>query len=192
MRRLNPLIAILAALIIPIGYLIAAAPAMAFNVSQIYRDCEDNGSLSGHYSRAELQAALNDLPSEAAEYSDCQDLIQQALLHVSSSPGGHHTGSHSTLGSGGKNKGGGGNGKGSARGHSAKAQTALGNKARPAGTGSDSAGTLAGSGIRPGSTGSGSSSLPVALVIVLILLALTAVSGGAVAIRRRVDARQGT
>ena len=64
------------------------------------------------------------------------------------------------------------------------------------GAGSPQSVTLGGSTVRPGSAGvdAGSSlrSLPLPLVVVLVLLGLAALSGGGVAIRRRVIARNGT
>jgi cobalamin biosynthesis Mg chelatase CobN len=190
MRRLKPLIAFLAALIVPLGGMVVAAPALAYNVGQVYKQCEDNGALTGHFSRAELKAALSGLPSEVSEYSDCQDLIQQALVRASSHGGGSNTGSSKAHLAGANGKGGGRNGSGGtgATGNS------LTKNGRSTGKGSDNAVSLAGADVRPGSTGSGSasSSVPVPLLIVLILLALTALSGGAVALRRRVDARQST
>ncbi|HWF34278.1 MAG TPA: hypothetical protein VG295_02875 [Solirubrobacteraceae bacterium] len=195
MRRLNLPIAVLAALIIPLSGLVAAAPAAAYNVSTIYKDCENNGQLTGHYSRAELQAALNQLPAEVSEYSACADVIRQALVRASSHSSGHG-GSSGTPGAG--SGGGGGRNGGGGSGHTGSGANAgkggsTDKRGRSAGTGAAAnAITLAGSGIRPGSTGSGGSSLPVALIVVLVLLALTAVSGGAVAIRRRVVARHST
>jgi cobalamin biosynthesis Mg chelatase CobN len=197
MRRLNLLIASLAALIIPLGGLMAAAgPAMASSASSILRECEDNGAITGHFSRAELQSALSDLSGEVSEYSDCQDLIQQALVRASSQGGGtSNTGSAKAhvAGATGKN-GGGGSGKGP-QGSAGTTGSSKTNNGQSVGKGSSNAVNLAGSSVRPGSSGStdaSSSSLPVALIIVLILLALTALSGGAVALRRRVDAGHST
>jgi cobalamin biosynthesis Mg chelatase CobN len=191
MRRLNPLIVILAAIVVPLGALLMAAPALASTSGTIYKECEQNGQVTGHFTAAQLKAALNGLPSEVSEYSDCQDLIQQALVRVSSTGGGSHTGSGKGHASGAKG-GGGGPGKGS--GQTGKTGSSTAKNGRSARNGGGNAATLAGSGIRSGSTESSgsSSSLPVALIVVLILLALTAVSGGVVAIRRRVDARHGT
>jgi cobalamin biosynthesis Mg chelatase CobN len=191
MRRLNPLIAILVALIVPLSGLIAAAPAMASAAGTIYKECEQNGQITGHFTRAQLKAALNGLPSEVSEYSDCQDLINQALVRASSTGGGNPTGSNKGHIAGAKGGRGGGPGKGSAGGGKTGSSSTNGRGGR---SGSGSAVTLAGSDIRPGSTGTSgsSSSLPVALIVVLILLALTAVSGGVVALRRRVDARHST
>jgi hypothetical protein len=206
MRRHHVFIALLASVIIPITGLMAAAPAIAYNVGAVYKDCETNGHLTGHYSSGELQAALNGMPSVMAEYSDCQDVIQRALL-AASTPTGRRTGSTTTGGGGGG--GGSGSGSGSGKtpggkpggktgGHGKRGSTRTGvnsaPKAAAAGKGRASGITLAGANIRPGSTGTSVSarSLPAALLVVLILLALAAVSGGAVAIRRRVVARHGT
>jgi hypothetical protein len=196
MRRLNLPIAVLAALLIPLCGLLSAAPAMAYNVSAVYKDCENNGQLTGHYSAAVLQAALNQLPAQVAEYSACADVIRQALLRASSHSGGHTSSSKGPLagaaGTGGNKPG---SGKPTSRHHPGKrGATSPGKRGRSATTPSTAnAVTLANANIRPGSTGTGGTdSLPAPLLVVLILLALTAVSGGAVAIRRRVVARHGT
>jgi cobalamin biosynthesis Mg chelatase CobN len=191
MRRLKPLIAFLVALAVPLGGLMAAGPAMAYNLSAIYKECEQNGQIDGHYSRAELQAAINQLPSEVSEYSDCQVLIQQALVRASS----HKAGSDTTSSQGhvaGTTSGGKGGSGGSSGGTPAKTGSSKTNSGR-SGSANGNAVNLAGSNVRPGSTSAGgSSSLPVALIVVLVLLALTAVSGGVVAIRRRVNPGQTT
>ncbi|HWF73048.1 MAG TPA: hypothetical protein VG186_06875 [Solirubrobacteraceae bacterium] len=195
MRRLNLPISVLSALIVSIGGLVAVAPAAAYNVGAVYRDCENNGALTGHYSQAELQAALNQLPAQVSEYSACADVIRQALVRASS-----HSGTHSSTskgpragGAGGSHhNGGGGSGK-TGSGHNASksgSSTSTRGGSSPGSNGVNAV-ALTGTGVRPGSSG-GSSSLPAPLLVVLILLALTAVSGGAVAIRRRVYARHST
>jgi hypothetical protein len=193
MRRLHVFIALVAALTIPVSGLITAAPAMAFNVGSVYRDCETNGQLTGHYSRAELQAAINGMPSNMAEYSDCQVIIQRALL-AASGPSVHHskiagTGASNSHGGGGSGKASGGNKGSSSTGSTGGGSTRLNATAAKGNTVN-----LGSSDVRPGSTGSSDAarSLPTLLLVVLVLLALTAVSGGAVAIRRRVVARHGT
>jgi hypothetical protein len=197
MRRLNLPIAVLIALTIPLGGLVAAAPAVAaYNISAVYKDCENNGQLTGHYSRAQLQAALSQLPTQVAEYSACADVIRQAIIRASSHGGGHSGNGGTTAaggGGGGGSNGRGGSGHAGSGANAAKDGTSSLKHGGAAGTGgSANAITLSGSNVRPGGTGSGSSSLPVALIIVLVLLALTAVSGGALAIRRRVFARHST
>jgi hypothetical protein len=192
MRRLNVFIVLVTALVVPVAGLATAAPAMAYNVSAVYKDCEANGQLTGHYSRAELQAAISGMPSNMAEYSDCQSVIQQALVSASGPSVRHNTMSH-TAASGGR--GGGGTGTSSAGGTGKTSGSAGGGSSPPTGTAAKANSvSLGGSDVRPGSTGSSAAarSLPAVLLVVLILLALTAVSGGAVAIRRRVVARHGT
>jgi hypothetical protein len=108
---------------------VAAAPAAASSGSSVIADCNKHLRLTGTYSIAELQNALQTLPADIAEYSNCKDVIQRALLVAQ--------------------------------------------------------GKAAGSG--DGGTGgsSGGSALPTPLIVVLVVLALGAVTLGAVAIRRR-------
>jgi hypothetical protein len=195
MRRLNLPIVLFAALVIQISGLFAAAPALAYNVGAVYRDCENNGQLTGHYSRAELQAALNKLPAQVSEYSACADVIRQALVRASSHSSTHTSKGPLAGGSSGGRHGGGGPGKTGSSRHGGKGGTSsAGTRGGSASTSSGGANpvSLTGSDVHPGSSGGGSSSLPAPLLVVLILLALTAVSGGAVAIRRRVVARGST
>ncbi|HEY7076172.1 MAG TPA: hypothetical protein VH418_12405 [Solirubrobacteraceae bacterium] len=73
MRRLL-LFGLLAALL--------AAPAAARAASittRIIQDCADDSVLEGHYSVAELRKALNHLPTDVAEYSDCSDVLTRAI-----------------------------------------------------------------------------------------------------------------
>ena len=183
MRRLQLLIALFAALA---GGLVATAPASAYNVSAIYKACETSGKLTGHYSRAELQAALNQMPSEVAEYSSCSDLIQQALLRASRGSGSGPSAHAAGVGTGGKNGGGRGGHGGTRSGHRHGGKR--GTKSKYGATAGTSTPTLPGGGLRsdPASTGS---SVPTALIVVLILLALAAASGAGVAIRRRLVER---
>ena len=57
-------------------------------------DCNQNGRLTGHYSRAELQAALSSMPVTIKEYTNCYDVISRALAAAAASGGGN-TGSGS-------------------------------------------------------------------------------------------------
>jgi hypothetical protein len=192
MRRLNLFIALVVTLIAPAAGLLTAAPAVAYDVSTVYRDCETNGQLTGHYSRAELQSALSNIPSQMAEYSDCQAIIQRALLSASTPSGGHHGGS-STIVPASRGRGGGGSGKGSS-GRARRSHSKLrGSKKASSRSGAEKPLTVGGSNIRPTAAATSSArSLPAALLVVLILLGLTAVTGGALAIRRRVLTRHGT
>ena len=216
MRKLNLLITLLASLAVSASGLLTAAPALASS-SQVIADCNANGHLSGHYSRGDLQSALNGMGADVKEYTNCYDVVRRALL-ASAAAGGKNSGGSGggggSLGGGGGSLGGGGTsgsggfgGAGSA-GHSGSRGYGLGGSAvstrgvysTPANAVASSPGSpnpvqLDGSTVSPGSAGvnAGSSlrSLPAPLIVVLILLVIAALSGGGVAIRRRVVARHG-
>src|ERR1700751_1379262 len=74
----------------------AAAPAVAAAQSgggtgaQAITDCNDNGTLTGHYSADALRNALANMPADVREYTDCYDVIEKQLfaqLGTSSSTG---------------------------------------------------------------------------------------------------------
>ena len=71
--RLALLLALAAVLGSPVG-----AQANAGN--QIIRQCLATDSVSGHYTQQDYAWALAHLPSDVAEYSDCQDVIRRAEL----------------------------------------------------------------------------------------------------------------
>lgn len=60
--------------------LIPAAPASAAGLSPPVADCQLHGRLTGNYSAAELRSALAGMPAYIREYSDCANILQQALL----------------------------------------------------------------------------------------------------------------
>ena len=43
-------------------------------------DCDQNASLTRHYSIPELRQALANIPAEISEYGNCHDIIQHQLL----------------------------------------------------------------------------------------------------------------
>jgi hypothetical protein len=45
----------------------------------VINDCEEHGELTGSYSKAELQSARNNLPTDLKEYSNCESQIDQAI-----------------------------------------------------------------------------------------------------------------
>ncbi len=55
----------------------AAAPA---SPASVIRDCSEDGILNGTYSQSELDGALEDLPSDLDEYTDCRSVIRRAQL----------------------------------------------------------------------------------------------------------------
>src|SRR4051812_1647046 len=71
MRRLFPLLIVL--------FLLPTAVAFA-NGDKVIRDCTDDGRLQGHYSQKDLRDALNSMPSDIDEYTDCRDVIRRAAF----------------------------------------------------------------------------------------------------------------
>ena len=59
-----------------------AAPAAQAGYRDAIRDCADDGSLQGSYTRHELQQARSHLPSDLREYSDCSDVLARALASL--------------------------------------------------------------------------------------------------------------
>jgi hypothetical protein len=55
------------------------APALA-SPAGVIRDCSEDGVLSGSYSQSELDRALEQLPSDLDEYTDCRAVIRRAQL----------------------------------------------------------------------------------------------------------------
>jgi hypothetical protein len=55
----------------------AAAPA---SPTSVIRDCSEDGVLNGKYSQSELDGALEQLPSDLDEYTDCRSVIRRAQL----------------------------------------------------------------------------------------------------------------
>jgi hypothetical protein len=80
MIRLRHITLALAALAV----LATAAPAYALdgNYRHVIRECYDSGRLDGSkYTREALKKARKRLPSDIKEYSDCEDLINEALAN---------------------------------------------------------------------------------------------------------------
>lgn len=59
--------------------LLALAPAAVASGFDVIADCNANNGLSGDYSAAQLQEALNSMPADVDEYSDCRAIISAAL-----------------------------------------------------------------------------------------------------------------
>jgi hypothetical protein len=171
--------------------LLAFAPTGAqANVSQILRDCQLHGHLTGHYSQKDLANALAALQGDQAEYSDCASYIREAEAAAARAGAAQHhssgKGSHATAGAtGGSNNGSGPSAPGSHPATPAD-QKAITQALHRAG-----AVPLPGGGtISPTNSGaagtSGLHAMPVPLVIVLILLAAGALTGVGLGLRRRV------
>jgi hypothetical protein len=66
-----------------------ALPAPAFaSADQVISDCARDGKLDRKYSNAELRKARNNLPADLDEYSDCRDVIANAIKGGSDEGGG--------------------------------------------------------------------------------------------------------
>jgi hypothetical protein len=197
MRKLTGLIPLLAVItVVALG----SAPAAGADATHVIADCNTNGYLTGHYSRAELQAALNGMGADVREYTNCYDVISRALAGVAAAGktggGGRGGGGGASSGGFGVNGGtavtGGGFAGVSTRGVYSRAPVAA-----AAGPGSQAPVVLSGTPVSPTSSGgvSGGSngrSLPAALIVVLAVLALSAVGGGGVAVRRRLASSPGS
>jgi hypothetical protein len=55
------------------------APAYG-SAGDVIRDCSADGALNKHYSQSELTRALDELPSDIDEYTDCRSVIRRAQL----------------------------------------------------------------------------------------------------------------
>lgn len=89
-RRSRSVIALVGVLL---GCTLCAAPAVA-GLTPPVADCNQHATLTHSYSVLALRTALNTMPADVQEYTDCYDVIQRALLaqlghqHSSGSGGG--------------------------------------------------------------------------------------------------------
>ena len=58
---------------------VGVAPAYG-SAGAVIRDCSEDGVLDRHYSQSELTRALDTLPSDLDEYTDCRSVIRRAQL----------------------------------------------------------------------------------------------------------------
>jgi hypothetical protein len=168
-RLLHPmlLLAVLAALCAP-----AASVA---SPGQVIHDCADDGTLNGRYSNAELRNALDGLPADLDEYSDCREVIGAAIK--GGSDRGERGGAPAVSPE-----------ERAARDADARAlEGMVSARERPPAI------EVGGKTVRPGSNGlfdvaSASHELPVALLLALIALGLLTLFAGITALRSRVPA----
>ena len=60
--------------------LLSATPASAAGLSPPVADCQLHGHLTASYTAAQLRNGLSTMPAYVREYSDCYNVLQQALL----------------------------------------------------------------------------------------------------------------
>jgi hypothetical protein len=175
---------------------LVAFPGDAFAASplQVIKDCNQDGQLNRKYSNSELRKALDNLPSDIDEYSDCRDVISAAIT------GGSDKGDRGGAGGGGGgNSGGGGAGGGAApvtpeeQAARNQDQADLQSLGSPESRENSPPIDVGGEQVKPGSNGlfdvaSATNSLPTPLLVALIVLALLAIAGGVVALRGRLPA----
>jgi cobalamin biosynthesis Mg chelatase CobN len=185
------------------GCLLAPSLAHASGAAVI-RDCEQHGQLTGHYSQADLNSALNSMPADLKEYSNCEEAVQQAQAAGASKPRSSKnspTGTDSTsTGSGGGTSGGasGGGSSGAGSGSSPSPQAHAAAKPAHAATKADKqalktaqhgrpvgAAALATTQSHATPSSDSGGSIPTPLLVVLILLGIGALVSLVVAGRRR-------
>lgn len=95
---------------IPLLLVVALAtptPALASG-DDVLRDCNDDERLSKRYSQEEYREALDNIPADIRQYTNCQAVIRQAQLSAAgSSSSGGGSGSGGAGGTGGGGTGGG-------------------------------------------------------------------------------------
>ena len=74
-------------LLAALALLALPAPASA-SADSVIADCSKDGKLDGKYSNAELRKARDNLPADLDEYSDCRELIGNAIKGGSDLGGG--------------------------------------------------------------------------------------------------------
>jgi hypothetical protein len=164
------LLSALALLLLPAG---AQASALT--------DCTQDNDLDHTYSNSELQKALDNLPTDSDEYSNCREILAGAIHDGSDKGGGrpNNTGPN------------GGPLSAKEQGKRAKDSQDLASL-----TGSDRQPPrvdVGGQSVQPGDDGlydlaSASNDLPVPLLVALIALGLLALTGALVALRTRIPA----
>jgi hypothetical protein len=164
-----------------LALLVAAPTALADSTrAKILRECQD-GRLTGDYTSKQIRDALNNIPDDIDQYSDCRDVLRGALLNnAGNSGGGGGTGG----GSGGGAGGGGGNGGGNG-GKPLTPSTDADRKAlQSAATGGGQPLEISGKQVTPGE-GELHNDLPTTLLVVLIMLAVAATAALVPFVRRR-------
>jgi hypothetical protein len=158
--------------IVAVALVVGVTPAYAGS-GDVIRDCSEDGALDRHYSQKELSGALDQLPSDLDEYTDCRTVIRQAQIE------------------GAKGKGGRGlRGAVSRVDHGAPITAGERRQIEEAARGSTGPVNIDGKPIRPGATGAASAAglgtdMPTPVLIALIMLGLLTLSGAGLATKRR-------
>ncbi len=162
-----------------LAVLVGAPAALADSTrTKILQECQD-GRLTGDYTSRQIRDALNNIPDDIDQYSDCRDVLRNALLNQAGNSG--NNGGNG--GGGGGGTGGGGDG-GDAGGQPLTPSTDADRKALDqAATGGGQPLQIAGRNVTPGE-GDLRNSLPTTLIVVLALLAVAATAAIVPFVRR--------
>ena len=176
-------------LLAALGMLALPAVAQADPVS----DCAADGDLDKRYSNGQLRDALDNIPGDLDEYSNCREVFKGA---ISSGSDTRNDASGNSSGGGGGSSGSGSGGGGSISADEQQAQvkdnaeleaiTGDAHDAKPQVN-------VGGEQVEPESDGlfdlaSASNNVPTPLLVALIALGVLAILGGVVALRKRVPA----
>jgi hypothetical protein len=182
-----------------------AAPAVASadsGVDKLLADACKDEHIDGHYTQAQYKKALEQLPTDADEYTACREVLQRGrLAALGSGKKSNGSGATGNTSGGGGTTGGGGGTSGSSGAPSApaanptasatpeqkKAIAQAGATAKPV--------NIGGKLVQPGELGLGAMSgsghsVPTPLAALMVLLAAGALSGGGWWLWRRVLARR--
>jgi hypothetical protein len=92
MRRLVLVLSLLLIALAPAATAVARPSAS----DRVIRDCTDDGRLEGHYTQSQLKSALNSIPSDVDEYTNCRDVIHAAYVAGGSGGSGSSSGGGGT------------------------------------------------------------------------------------------------
>jgi hypothetical protein len=162
-----------------LAVLVGAPAALADSTrTKILQECQD-GRLTGNYTSRQIRDALDNIPDDVDQYSDCRDVLRRALLNQAGSSGNDNNGGGGAGGTGG------GPGAGAPGGQPLTPSTDADRKALDAAAGSGGQPIqIAGRNVTPGE-GDLRNSLPTTLLVVLALLAVAAVAAIAPFVRRQ-------
>jgi hypothetical protein len=157
-------------------------PAAAWgSANALIKDCTD-GVIQGHYSQQDYKEALNNLPTDVDEYTDCRDLLKRAQLGAV----GGGSGGSGTPGGGGAPSGGDPLAGATAAERAAVDAARAGGATKPIRIGDEL--------VQPGKLGFGGlgspTTLPGSLIAVLVALGIAAAAAAATYARNRVIARR--
>ena len=168
-RTITTLVAVVAALAV-------VAPAASASPMSVIRDCSEDGVLNGKYSPSELDGALEQLPSDLDEYTDCRSVIRRAQLGSAGDK--HRAAKRPAVAD---------------RVDAAAPPTANEQRALKKATGADEPVRVGGTGVRPGVSGAPlkaagfGTDLPTLVFVALIALGVSMLAGTAMGVKRGVS-----